>query len=141
MWSSGLSQPLLKALSSQDRWKDHIAGAIPAAGVDPDGFLAAWPSYRDYLLHPEPDDPYWHSPIYDAIRNSFAGVHVPVMMIGRSYDFFLPGMLQTSAACRPMRKAFSFSAPANMAARPAISRSITRTGAISPTRSHGSITS
>ncbi len=95
VWSSGLSQPLLKALSSQDRWKDHIAGAIPAAGVDPDGFLAAWPSYRDYLLHPEPDDPYWHSPIYDAIRNSFAGVHVPVMMIGRSYDFFLPGMLQT----------------------------------------------
>lgn len=95
LWSSGLSQPLLKTFSAQDRWKDHIAGAIPAAGVDPDNFLASWPSYHDYLMHPERSDPYWHSPTYEAIHDSYKGVRVPVMMIGRSYDFFLPGMLDT----------------------------------------------
>ncbi len=95
LWSSGLSQPLLKTFTAQDRWKNDIAGRIPAAGVDPHLFLASWPSYRDYLLHPERDDPYWHSPTYGAIHDSYRGVHVPVMMVARSYDFFLPGMLET----------------------------------------------
>ncbi|MEI9994318.1 MAG: CocE/NonD family hydrolase [Rhizomicrobium sp.] len=95
LWSAGLSQPLWKSFTAQDHWKDRIAGKIPAVAVDPDDFRASWASYHDYLLHPEKGDAYWHSPTYDAIRESYKGVHVPVLMFGRSYDFFLPGMLDT----------------------------------------------
>ena len=49
-------------------------------------------------MHPEKSDPYWHSPTYDAIRASYKGVHVPAMLLGRAYDFFLPGMLTTFRA-------------------------------------------
>jgi len=95
LWSSGLFQPLIKIFSAEDHWKNDIAGKIPAAGVDPKDFGAAWRSYHDYLIHPEGDDPYWHSQTYDAIRDSYKGVHVPVLLLARSYDFFLPGMLET----------------------------------------------
>jgi putative CocE/NonD family hydrolase len=95
VWSSGLFAPWTKTFSVQGDWKDHLAGKIPAAGVNPKKFGDAWTSYHDYLLHPEKSDPYWHSATYDAIRDSYKGVHVPVLMLARSYDFFLPGMLDT----------------------------------------------
>lgn len=95
VWSSGLFKSLTEAFSAGRHWKDDIAGKIPAAGVDPKEFGPAWTAYHDYLMHPEPGDPYWHSPIYEAIHNSYKGVHVPVLMLGRTYDFFLPGMLET----------------------------------------------
>jgi hypothetical protein len=110
-WSYGLFQSPMKLLGAEDRWKANVAGHIPAAGVDPKPFGAAWPSYHDYLMHPERDDPYWHSSPYEAIRDSYKGVHVPVMLFARSYDFFLPGMLKTFEALPTRTQSLLFLGP------------------------------
>lgn len=92
-WSHGLFQPLFKSLIGSADWRKTIPGQFPALGVDPKAFGPAWTSYHDYLLHPEPADPYWHSAVYDAIRQSYLGLHAPVLLIGRNNDFFTPEML------------------------------------------------
>jgi putative CocE/NonD family hydrolase len=63
--------------------------------VDPGEFGQAWTPYRDYILHPDRDDPYWQSASYVALREAHKSVHVPVLMIGYANDFFFPGMLRT----------------------------------------------
>jgi putative CocE/NonD family hydrolase len=95
LWSTTLFTSLEKLDASEKNWADVIAGTVPALAVDPKAFDKAWPAYHDYLLHPEKSDPYWHSPEYDAIRDSYKGVRVPVMLTDRWYDWFLPGVLKT----------------------------------------------
>jgi putative CocE/NonD family hydrolase len=95
VWLHGQFQPITRMLSATGRWRSSIAGHFPALGVDRSEFRAAWNPYRDYLLHPDKDDPYWQSPEYVALREAHKKVHVPVFMIGYANDFFLPGMLRT----------------------------------------------
>ena len=79
-------------------WRKNVAGRFPAQGVDPAGFGPAWTPYRDYISHPERDDPYWRSAQYVAMREAHTKVRVPVFMIGAANDFFLPGMVSTYEA-------------------------------------------
>lgn len=95
IWLYSQYQPITGALTAQGRWRRDIAGHFPAQGVEQEGFGPAWGAYRDYLLHPDKDDPYWQSAEYVALRNAHRNVSVPVFMIGYANDFFLPGMLRT----------------------------------------------
>lgn len=95
VWLYSQFQPLPRMLWSGRDWRESVARHFPALGVDPAAFGPAWTSYRDYIRHPERDDPYWQSPDYVALRDAHRNVHVPVLMIGYANDFFLPGMLQT----------------------------------------------
>lgn len=92
--SSQFRSPLAMLTASKD-WRRNVAGHFPAIGVDQSGFGRAWPAYRDYLLHPDRDDPYWQSADYVALREAYRKVRVPVFMIGYANDFFQPGMLRT----------------------------------------------
>jgi putative CocE/NonD family hydrolase len=100
LWASSLFQPLARQLlkTPQKYWRDTLTRTWPANAADHKAFGKAWPSYADYLKHPQKDDPYWHSPNYEAIRASYKGVHVPVMITERWYDFFLPGTLKVFEA-------------------------------------------
>jgi putative CocE/NonD family hydrolase len=95
VWLHSQFQPITRMFSAGERWRTEIAGHFPALGVDSSEFRTAWTPYRDYLLHPDRDDPYWQSPQYVALREAHRNVHVPVFMIGYASDFFLPGMLRT----------------------------------------------
>lgn len=98
VWSYSLFQPPLKALAAAREWRRRVAGQFPALDVDPQGFGASWPAYREFLMHPERGDPFWQSPEYTALRDSYLGVRVPVFMVARSNDFFLAGMVRTFEA-------------------------------------------
>lgn len=95
VWLYSQFQPLPRMLWSGRDWRESVARHFPALGADPAQFGPAWTSYRDYIRHPERDDPYWQSPDYLALREAHRNVHVPVLMIGFANDFFLPGMLRT----------------------------------------------
>lgn len=95
VWLHGQFQPIERRLSQMDDWRTRIAGHFPALGVDAEEFGPAWTPYRDYLLHPDRDDPYWQSPAYVALREAHRSVRVPVFMIGYANDFFLSGMIRT----------------------------------------------
>lgn len=95
VWLHGQFQPITRMLFAAKHWRTQIAGRFPALGAEPTEFGKAWTPYRDYLLHPDKDDPYWQSPDYVALREAHKNVRVPVFMIGYANDFFLPGMLQT----------------------------------------------
>lgn len=95
VWLHSQFQPVLRKLTATRFWRANIAAHFPALGVETSEFGAAWTPYRDYLLHPEKDDPYWQSPEYVALRAAHKNLQIPVFMIGYANDFFLPGMLQT----------------------------------------------
>jgi len=97
VFSSTLFQPLEKQIDkrAQRYWRDTITHTWPATSADREAFGPAWTSYHDYLMHPEKSDPYWQSPAYAAIRDSYKSIQVPVMITERWYDFFLPGTLKT----------------------------------------------
>lgn len=95
VWLYSQYQSPMGALTAGDRWRRNTAGHFPAQGVDQEGFGPAWGAYRDYLLHPDKDDPYWQASEYVALRDAHRNVRVPVLMIGYANDFFLPGMLRT----------------------------------------------
>jgi len=124
VWSATLFQPLEKQIDkrAQRYWRDTITHTWPATSADRAAFGPAWTAYHDYLMHPEKSDPYWHSPTYDAIRDSYKGVQVPVMITERWYDFFLPGTLRTFESLRRAIRALWSSSPATTAPTPAISR-------------------
>lgn len=92
IWSATLFQPPMKSFTAAGEWRKTVPGQFPALGVDKRMFGPAWSAYQDYLQHPERDDPYWRSARYETIRNAHLGVHVPVMVLARNNDFFLPGM-------------------------------------------------
>lgn len=92
--SSQFRSPLAMLTASRD-WRKNIAGHFPATGVERSGFGPGWPAYRDYLEHPDADDPYWQSADYVSLREAHRKVAVPVFMIGFANDFFQPGMLRT----------------------------------------------
>jgi uncharacterized protein len=96
LWSSSLFAPFEKQLfkGPQKYWRDTISKTWPAVAADRKPFDKSWPSYHDYLVHPEKADPYWQSPVYQAIRYSYRKVGIPVMITERWYDFFLPGTLK-----------------------------------------------
>lgn len=94
-WLSSQFRSPLGMLSASKDWRKNVAGHFPAIGVNRNGFGPAWPAYRDYLLHPDIDDPYWQSADYVALREAHRKVGVPVFMIGYANDFFQPGMLRT----------------------------------------------
>lgn len=94
-WLHSQFQPWTRKLNSYEHWRQKVAGRFPALGVDQEEFGPAWTPYRDYLLHPDRDDPYWQSAKYAALSEAHKSVQVPVFMIGYMNDFFLPGMLQT----------------------------------------------
>lgn len=94
-WLSSQFRSPLGMLTASKDWRKTVAGHFPAIGVQKKGFGPAWPAYRDYLLHPDPDDLYWQSPDYVALREAHKKVRVPVFMIGFANDFFQPGMLRT----------------------------------------------
>ncbi len=100
LWASSLFQPFERQFlkTPQKYWRDTLTHTWPANAADRKAFDKAWPSYADYLKHAEKADPYWHSPAYDAIRDSYKGVHVPVLITERWYDFFLPGTLKVFEA-------------------------------------------
>jgi putative CocE/NonD family hydrolase len=95
LWSATLFAPFEKQQEVEKHWAEIIARTVPATAANSNDFGKAWPAYHDYLLHPEKSDPYWHSPEYDAIRDSYKSVHVPVMLTDRWFDWFLPGVLRT----------------------------------------------
>lgn len=98
VWCYSLFQPPLKALQAAGEWRRRVAGCFPALDADPKTFGASWPAYRDFLMHPERGDPYWQSPEYVALRDSHLAVRVPVLMVARSNDFFLAGMVRAFEA-------------------------------------------
>jgi putative CocE/NonD family hydrolase len=95
VWLSSQFHSPLAMLTAGKDWRKNVAGHFPALGVDQKGFGPAWPAYRDYLLHPDRDDPYWQSADYVALREAHRKVRVPVLMIGYANDFFQRGMLRT----------------------------------------------
>jgi len=104
LWSATLFSPFERQFfkGPQKYWRDTISRIWPAVAVDRKPFDRAWTAYHDYLMHPEKGDPYWHSPAYEAIRDSYEGVRVPVLITERWYDFFLPGTLKAFEGL-PMR--------------------------------------
>jgi len=118
VWMHGQGQPIIRMLTAAQHWRTNIAGHFPAQGVDPGEFGMAWTPYRDYLLHPDKDDPYWQSPEYVALREAHRKVHVPVLMIGYANDFFLPGMLRTYEELPTRDKSVFVIGPGNHGGRP-----------------------
>lgn len=100
-------------LFAQRRWRDRVAGRIPAQNVDRRGFGRSWESYSDYIRHPERDDPYWTAPRYTAMRDAHLNVQVPVLMIGAANDFFLPGMIDTYEALPSRERSVLMIGPGN----------------------------
>jgi len=94
-WLYSQFRSLIGQFTSTGNWRENVASHFPAAGVNPTEFGPTWAPYRDYIMHPERDDPYWQSPAYVALREAHRNVKVPVLMIGYANDFFQPGMLQT----------------------------------------------
>lgn len=95
LWMHNQLQPFPDMLLANINWERNIAGHFPALEVGPERFGPAWRPYRDYLLNPDKDDPYWQSRAYVELREAHKTVRVPVLMIGYANDFFLPGMLDT----------------------------------------------
>lgn len=118
VWLFSQFQPFPKMLWAGSTWRKQIAGHFPALGVDRSGFGPAWGAYRDYLSHPDKDDPYWQSPEYVALRNAHRKVKVPVFMIGYANDFFLPGMLRTYEELPTRNQSLFMIGPGNHGGRP-----------------------
>lgn len=118
VWSHSQFQGFPDMLFAGDHWAKTIAGHFPAVGADPKEFGRAWTSYRDYLVHPDKDDPYWQSPAYIALREAHTKVRVPVFMIGYANDFFLPGMLKTFAELPTRDQSLLVIGPGNHGGQP-----------------------
>lgn len=94
LWSAEIFYPLAEKADAADRWRAEVLTARPALDADPALFQGAWSSYRDYLLHPERDDPYWRQDFYRHYRDAHRSLDRPALLIGRWQDFFLDGMLE-----------------------------------------------
>jgi putative CocE/NonD family hydrolase len=93
LWSAEIFYPLEDKEKAAKIWKEQVLGQRPANAVDPAIFKGAWASYKDYINHPEPDDPYWQQPYYTQLRQSHKALRVPAFLVARWHDFFLEGML------------------------------------------------
>lgn len=118
VWLYSQFQPVYRMLWAESSWQDKVAGHFPALGVDPTGFRAAWTPYKDYLSHPDRDDPYWMSPEYVALRQAHKKIKVPVLMLGYANDFFLPGMLRTYEELPTREQSVLVIGPGNHGGRP-----------------------
>lgn len=103
LWSTEIFYPLEEKSDAAEIWRTQVVPHRPALSVDPEIFQGAWPSYRDYITHPDRSDPYWNQPFYTELRASHEALPVPAMLVARWHDFFLEGMLERFDAL-PMRE-------------------------------------
>ena len=118
VWLYTQFQPFPRILWASRSWRNEVARHFPALGADPKPFGAAWASYRDYISHPDRDDPYWQSQAYLALRDAHKRVRVPVLMIDYANDFFLPGALQTYAELPTRAQSVLVIGPGNHGGQP-----------------------
>jgi len=102
LWAAEIFYPLDEKAEAAEIWQTEVLPARPALDVDPGLFGEAWPSYHDYLRHPERSDPYWQQEVYRTYREAHRNLDRPALLIGRWQDFFLEGMLERFDAL-PMR--------------------------------------
>jgi len=82
MWMYSQGRSMLGTLTANSDWNKKVAGRFPALDIGPDEFALGGTPYKDYISHPEKDDPYWQSKEYVALREAHRKVKVPVS--GRS---------------------------------------------------------
>jgi putative CocE/NonD family hydrolase len=74
---------------------DYLAAAAyrPALEADEKFMTTRLSWYRDVLLAPAPDDPYWHTPIQETFRGVPERVKVPMLFVGGFFDPFFAAQL------------------------------------------------
>jgi hypothetical protein len=101
IWSlDAMEQPLWKFILRALRQERDLAPAFQHVPLrEAEALVVGRPVafYRDWLSHPQPDDPYWERS--DHSRH-MAQVTVPLHLLGGWYDVFLRGMLADYAALR-----------------------------------------
>ena len=93
LWSAEIFHPLQDKEDATEQWLETVVPVRPAKDAPKDLFMGAWPSYADYIAHPDRTDPYWQQDFYRQIDQSYLSVQVPVLWIARWHDFFLEGTL------------------------------------------------
>ncbi|MEM5518057.1 CocE/NonD family hydrolase [Henriciella sp. AS95] len=93
LWSAEIFHPLQDKEAATKQWLETVIPVHPASDAPKDLFMGAWPSYSDYIAHPDRDDAYWQQDFYRQIDQSYLSVQVPVLWIARWHDFFLEGTL------------------------------------------------
>lgn len=93
LWSAEIFHPLQDKEAAAEQWLETVVPVRPARDAPRDLFMGAWPSYSDYIAHPDRDDAYWQQDFYRQIDQSYLSVEVPVLWIARWHDFFLEGTL------------------------------------------------
>lgn len=93
LWSAEIFHPLKDKEKAASQWLETVVPVRPAEDAPRELFKGAWPSYADYIHHPDRQDAYWHQPFYEQIERSYRSVSVPVLWIARWHDFFLQGTL------------------------------------------------
>lgn len=79
----------------------------PQISVDEDlwGVRLDW--YRDWINRSDSEDPYWHGGAWKHLKESAAGIKVPVCLVGGWYDHHLEGMFYAYDRLAPEVKARS----------------------------------
>lgn len=93
LWSAEIFHPLQDKEDATEQWLKTVVRVHPAKDVPKDLFMGAWPSYADYIAHPDRADAYWQQDFYRQIDQSYLSVQMPVLWIARWHDFFLEGTL------------------------------------------------
>jgi uncharacterized protein len=101
-WATQLTNMGGSSLSfvyKQSRSRRRLARALahlPLSEVDTMAIGREVPFYQEWLIHGEPDDPYWT----DRVCADISTVRAPVCMVGGWYDIFLPWQLRDYATLR-----------------------------------------